>query len=138
MQWKDQIRNQARIGHGISEASMPPTHLAARGTAPLVRICPTADSTITGLGCSSGCCGWFSQTPWVEPEACGGFKGALAAPLAGRSQKSFGREPDRSWASAEPDGRDALTAREPFSRIVRALERIPRPTFRIGKVRPPG
>ena len=95
MQWKDQIRNQARIGHGISEASMPPTHLAARGTAPLVRICPTADSTITGLGCSSGCCGWFSQTPWVEPEACGGFKGALAvaAPLAGHGQKSSGREP---------------------------------------------
>ena len=31
------------------------------------------------------------------------------------------------------DGRDASTARVPFSRILRALERIPRPTFRIVK-----
>ena len=44
------------------------------------------------LGRSSSGCGWFSQTPRVEAEACGGFKGALAAPLAGHGQKSSGRE----------------------------------------------
>ena len=33
------------------------------------------------LGRSSSGGGWFSQTPWREAEACGGFKGALAAPL---------------------------------------------------------
>ena len=43
------------------------------------------------LGRSNSGGGWFSQTPWVEPEACGGFKGALAAPLAGHGQKSSGQ-----------------------------------------------
>ena len=46
------------------------------------------------LGRSSSGGGWFSQTPWREAEACGGFKGAVAAPLAGHGQKSSGREPD--------------------------------------------
>jgi len=50
------------------------------------------------LGRSSG--RRFSQTPWVEPEACGGFRGALAAPLAGHGQNSSGREPPTAVARA--------------------------------------
>ena len=46
--------------------------------------------------------GWFSQTPWREAEACGGFKGALAAPLAGHGQKSSAGLSLDPWGLAEP------------------------------------
>ena len=73
------------------------------------------------LGRSSSGGGWFSQTPWREAEACGGFKGALAAPLAGHGQKSSGgREPDPLGVGGESDGRDASTAREPFMNAILA------------------
>ena len=126
-----------RLSGTVSEASMPPAHLGHAGSAPLVRISPTADCTITGsvvLGRSSGCGGWFSQTPRVEPEACGGFKRALAAPLVGHGQKSSGRCQILGVGGAV--ARTAATRRRPGSnsrKIVSALEQIPRPTFRIGK-----
>ena len=46
-QWKEQVRNKAIIGFGerCEHAAYPP---GARGTAPLVRICPTAGCAITG------------------------------------------------------------------------------------------
>ena len=134
-QWKEQIRNNAIIGFGerCEHAAYPP---GARGTAPLVRICPTAGCAITGSDARAAAAAGSARphAPWREAEARGGFKGALAAPLAGHGQKSSGREPDPGRRRRRSrDDRDASTAREPISRIVRALERIPRPTFRIGK-----
>ena len=63
------------------------------------------------LGRSSSGGGWFSQTPWREAEARGGFKGALAAPLAGHGQKSSGREP----YPGRRRSRTAATRRRPGS-----------------------
>ena len=91
---------------------MPPTHLGHAGplrlsVSALPPIVLSPARTLERLR-------WFSQTPCVEPEACGGFKGALAAPLAGHGQKSSGREPILGDGGAERprrvDGPGAILA----------------------------
>ena len=95
------LRTKARVSGCTVEKIMPfRAWAAALSSMPYLRL------YYHRLGRSSGCGGWFSQTPWVEAEARGGFKGALAAPLAGHGQKSSGREPDpgrrRSQTAATP------------------------------------
>ena len=95
-----------RLSGTVSEASMPPTHLGH--AAPLRLSVSALPPIVLSPARTLERLRWVVQpeTPWVEAEACGGFKGALAAPLEGRGQKSSGREPDpgrrRSRTAATP------------------------------------
>ena len=82
-----------RLSGSVSGASMPPTHL---GHAAPLRLSVSALPPIVLSPART----LEQRRRLVQPdpmareaEARGGFKGALAAPLAGHGQKSSGREP---------------------------------------------